>query len=180
MTTLFAHGLDVHPYPPGAVVLTVYGEPATQGSKKAFYNARIGRAIMTEQTSAKLNPWRADVTLAALRNREERGWVGKPAEPLDGPLVARVIFTVKKPSSAPKTRRTYPAKGKDVSKLLRALEDAITAAGLWRDDSRVIEYTRLTKVYPGEDPEALEVPGVRIAIWTINEQAQPTLDGEAL
>lgn len=153
--------------PAHTVIITVFGDPATQGSKKAFYNARIGRAMMTEQTSAKLDPWRADVTLAALRIREENGPDGPLAEPLDGPLAARVVFTLPKPKSAPKTRRTYPAKGKDVSKLLRALEDALTAAGLWADDSRVVDYQRLAKVYPGEDPEALDVPGVRVAVWQV-------------
>ena len=52
----------------------------------------------------------------------------------------------------------------DLSKLLRSTEDALTDAGLWADDARVVEYERLAKVYPGEDPEALPVPGVRIEI----------------
>ena len=61
-------------------------------------------------------------------------------------------------------RRTHPCRTPDLSKLARSTEDALTTAGLWRDDARVVEYTRLAKVYPGEDPESLSSPGVRIVV----------------
>lgn len=151
---------------PAVITLEVYGEPATQGSKRAWVNAKTGRAQMIEQTSDRLIPWRSAVTTFARRAMEISGTNERRA-PLDGPLAARMVFTVRKPLSAPKTRRTWPHKGKDVSKLARAAEDALTAAGLWVDDSRVVEYERLAKVYPGEDPEALDVPGVRITVWQV-------------
>lgn len=137
--------------------IVVYGLPGPQGSK-SFKGFRGGKAIMTE-SSKKVAPWRQDVKFAAERVRD-----GRP--PLDGPLIARMVFTLPKPKSAPKTRRTFPDRTPDLSKLLRSTEDALTDAGIWADDARVIGYSRAAKVFPGEDPEALEVPGVVIALVT--------------
>jgi Holliday junction resolvase RusA-like endonuclease len=53
------------------------------------------------------------------------------------------------------------------------VEDALTAAGVWVDDARVVEYTRLAKVFCNEDPEALDRPGVVIHIGEL-------VDSEAL
>lgn len=140
------------------VTVVAYGRPAPQGSKKFVGTSKkTGRGILVE-SSKHVKPWRAIVDAAA------RGLVNTP---LDGPLIVRMIFTVPKPASAPKRRRTWPAVMPDLSKLARATEDALTTAGLWADDARVVEYERLAKVYPGEDPEALHAPGVRITVTPI-------------
>lgn len=137
--------------------IVVYGTPAPQGSKKFVGIAKgSGRGIMVE-SSAKVKPWRQDVKAAALAARNG-------ASPLDGPLLARVVFTLPKPASAPKRRRTYPDKKPDLSKLCRALEDALADAGVIADDARIVAYSRLAKVFPNEDPEALESPGVLVEI----------------
>jgi Holliday junction resolvase RusA-like endonuclease len=75
-----------------------------------------------------------------------------------------MVFTLPKPKSAPKRRRSWPNRTPDVSKLARSTEDALTTAGIWADDARVVEYTRLAKVFPREDPDALESSGVVIEI----------------
>jgi Holliday junction resolvase RusA-like endonuclease len=85
--------------------------------------------------------------------------------PLDGPLAVSMVFTLRKPASAPKRRRTWPDRTPDLSKLARATEDALTDAGVWADDARVVEYVRLAKVFPGEDRDALHIPGVVVRIW---------------
>jgi len=139
------------------IMLTVYGQPAPQGSKR-FVGIKGGRGMMIE-SSKKVRPWRQDVKRAAEEARESVG-----ALPPDTPLSVRMVFTVPKPASAPKRRRIWPSKKPDVSKLCRSTEDALVDAGLIADDSRIVEYTRLAKVFPGEDPDALEVPGVRIWI----------------
>lgn len=138
------------------IEIVVFGTPGPQGSKKYVGQSKSGRGIMVE-SSKKVKPWREAVHAAALAARAG-------AAPLDGPLVARMVFTLPKPASAPKTRRTWADKKPDASKLVRSTEDALTNAGIWRDDARVVEYTRVAKVFPGEDPEALEAPGVRIVI----------------
>lgn len=142
--------------------IIVYGTPAPQGSKRFVGVAKkTGRGIMVE-SSRKVRPWRQDVKAAAEKARN-----GAP--PMDGPLVARMVFTVPKPASAPKTRRIWPCKKPDLSKLVRSTEDALVDAGVLADDARIVEYQRIAKVYPREDPEALEAPGVLIEILPLAE-----------
>lgn len=136
--------------------MVVYGSPAPQGSKKFVGTAKSGRGIMVE-SSKKVRPWRQDVKAAAQLVLEH-------AQAIEGPVRVRMVFTVRKPASAPKRRRTYADRMPDLSKLARSTEDALSDAGVWEDDARIIEYTRLAKVFPGEDPEALDRPGVRIVI----------------
>lgn len=145
------------------IEITVYGSPAPQGSKK-FVGMVNGHGMMAE-SSKKVKPWRQDVKAEALKVRN-----GEP--PIDGPVVVRMVFTLPKPLSAPKRKRTYPDKKPDLSKLVRSTEDALTEAGIWRDDARVIGYQRLAKVFPNEDPEALDSPGVKITVMRIESDAQ--------
>ncbi len=135
----------------------VYGNPAPKGSKRGFFNKHTGRVALVESSSRE-KPWRQDVIAAALAARNG-------AEPLDGALVLRCVFTMPKPKSAPKSRRTFADRKPDVDKLLRSVLDALVAGALIADDARVVDVTRLAKVFPGEDPEALEAPGVRIEIY---------------
>lgn len=146
--------------------IVVYGSPAPQGSKRfaGFSKPKDGeprgRAILIE-SSDRVRPWREDVKRAATAVRD-----GAPA--LDAPLRVRMVFTVSKPASAPKRRRLYAMRKPDLSKLVRSTEDALVDAGLIADDARIVEYARLAKVFPHEDAEALEVPGVRIDIEVLD------------
>jgi crossover junction endodeoxyribonuclease RusA len=142
------------------IEFTVTGNPAPQGSKKFVGTTKTGRGLMVE-SSKKVKPWRMDVKAAAELVRQQFASMA----PLDGPLVVSMVFTLPKPASAPKRRTTWPDKKPDLSKLARSTEDAISDAGLWADDARVVEYARLAKVFPGEDPDALPVPGVRVRVW---------------
>jgi Holliday junction resolvase RusA-like endonuclease len=74
-----------------------------------------------------------------------------------------MVFTLAKPRSAPKRRRTWPDRRPDLDKLSRTVLDSLTSAGAIEDDGRVIAI-RAAKTFPGECPEALDVPGVRIRI----------------
>ena len=144
---------------PPSLEVVVYGEAAPQGSKR-----HVGGGRMIE-SSKKVKPWRDDVRDAALKAIEEHpGWV-----PLDAPLLVSMVFTVRKPASAPKRRRTWPDRMPDLSKLCRSTEDALTTAGAWKDDARVVEYGRLAKVFPGEDPDALDRIGAVVRIWLASE-----------
>ena len=137
------------------VEVVAYGLPAPQGSKR-----HVGHGVMVESSKA-VRPWREAVKAAALD-------VMGGAPPLDGPLIARMVFTMPKPKSAPKGRRTWPDRMPDLSKLIRSTEDALTDAGVWADDARVVGYSRAEKVFPGEDPEALHIPGVRISVRPVS------------
>lgn len=141
--------------------LQVRGTPAPQGSKSFKGMSKAGRAILTE-SSKKVRPWRQDVKAAAEQLLAVSG-----GRPIDAPVVVRMVFTLPKPQSAPKRRRTYPMRTPDLSKLARSTEDALSDAGVWADDARVVEYSRLAKVYPGEDPDALSSPGAVIEIMEV-------------
>lgn len=141
---------------PRVLVIKVYGIPGPQGSKRFVGRTKSGRGLMVE-SSKKVKPWREDVKAAAEIVRAGR-------DPLDCPLRLHMVFTLPKPASAPKRRQTWPMRTPDLSKLARSTEDALTAAGVWKDDARVVEYGLLAKRYPGEGRGALEAPGVWIEI----------------
>jgi Holliday junction resolvase RusA-like endonuclease len=138
------------------IEFVVYGCPAPAGSKRYVGTSKAGRGILIE-SSAKVRPWRMDVKAEAEAVRAKHGTIA-------GPLWVTMVFTLPKPASAPKKRRTWPDRKPDLSKLVRSTEDAISDAGLWEDDARVVEYERLAKVFPGEDPDALDAPGVLVRI----------------
>jgi Holliday junction resolvase RusA-like endonuclease len=152
--------------------ITVYGTPAPQGSKhgRPIYRGRgdnrvfTGKVAQVESSKARVNDWRSDVKTATEQAIAVHAgdWA-----PLDGPLMARIVFTLRKPTSAPKTRTTYPDRKPDVDKLLRSTLDGLTSAGLIADDARIVDVHRLAKVYPGEDPDALDRPGALIVIGQV-------------
>lgn len=156
------------------LTVVVHGRPAPQGSKKYAghrRNAKSGRisAVLVEQ-SKRVKPWRALVT-AATHDAMTTGHTGNvPVHfpPLDGPLAAEIIFTVRKPASAPKRRRTWPntRDSGDLDKLLRSTFDGIADAQAVVDDSRIIHVTA-TKTFPGEHPEALPEPGAIIRLYAL-------------
>lgn len=148
--------------------IVVRGTPAPQGSKNAFRNQYTGRIHLVE-SSKKVAPWRSNVRDAAVGDiicgcRPDCTDLRGPF-PLDEALILSMVFTMPKPASAPKGRRTWPDKAPDLSKLCRSTEDALQEAGVYRNDARIVEYGRLAKVYPGEDPDALGVPGAIIRVW---------------
>ena len=99
-----------------AFSLAVHGDPVPQGSKDA--TVRHGKAYLFEASKA-VKPWRKAVRDAVIE-AVDVDW-----QPLDGPLVVDMIVTLPKPASAPKTLRRVPSPYPDLSKLLRATEDAL-------------------------------------------------------
>lgn len=146
--------------------------PAPQGSKR-----HVGRGRLLEQ-SKRVAPWRDAVhqaARAAMLTRHVLEYGGRPApgaDPasLDGPLSLEVVFTVRKPASAPKRRVTWPTTrdSGDIDKLLRSTFDALTTGGAIADDSRVVEVVA-RKVFPGEGLDALDAPGAVIRVWRLAE-----------
>lgn len=153
--------------------ITVYGEPAPQGSKRGFVNRKTGGVILVENNKDRLDSWREAVKYAALQVRAG-------AAALDGPIVARMVFSVRRPKGHYRSGKnaallktdapSRPCSKPDLSKLLRSTEDALTDAGVWIDDARVVEYERAAKVFIGEDAESLDAPGVRIVARKIGER----------
>ena len=150
------------------LTVVVHGRPAPQGSKRYAghrRNAASGRvsAVLVEQ-SKRVKPWRNLVTRAVLDTMHDTA----QTEPLDGPLEADITFTVLKPASAPKRRKTWPTTrhSGDLDKLLRSTFDGIADAEAIADDSRIIRVTA-TKTFPGDHPDALSEPGAIIRLYTL-------------
>jgi Holliday junction resolvase RusA-like endonuclease len=136
-----------------AVAFTVYGKPQPAGSKRAFRTKRGGVAVTDDNPKAK--PWQTAVAETALEQ-----WDGSL---LEGPLALRVIFYVARPKGHYGSGRNsahvrpsappHPITRPDTSKLVRAVEDALTGA-LWRDDAQVVTQTALKRY---GTPERAEV-----------------------
>lgn len=135
-----------------SLTIEVFGTPKTQGSARAF--VRGGRAIVTSD-NAGLRPWRDTVLLAArdaMAGRQD--WTRTPA-----PIFLTVTFWMPRPKSAPKTRDILPVKGDDLDKLVRAIGDSLTNAGVWVDDSQVVDLRTLKRYVVGPDLPKIYIPG---------------------
>lgn len=139
------------------IEIRVIGLPAPQGSKR-----HVGRGVMIE-SSKKVKPWRESVVWAAREafvDSALRDGVSR------GPVSVDLTFTLPKPKSAPKSRRTFPDRKPDIDKLCRSTLDALVSAGAIEDDARVV-WMRAAKVFPGEGQDALDVPGAVIRIRSV-------------
>lgn len=138
--------------------IVTFGQPQPKGSTRMVGRTKNGVAILVNDCEGYAQ-WHANVKASGIecmnRNR---------MKPLDGPLLGRFVFTMRKPKNAPKKRRTWPDKKPDLDKLARAVCDALEDGGVLVNDSRIVEFSRLVKVFPAEDPEALIQPGVVVTI----------------
>ncbi len=144
----------------------VPGKPASAGSKKAFYNKNLGRAILVPD-DAESRPWRADVKAYAQIAMQGRSAI------LTGPVFMRTEFILARPkghfgsgrnaavlkASAPKWSSSKP----DVTKILRCLEDALTGI-VWHDDAQVAVHVS-SKRYA--NPE--ETPGAQVSVFCLSD-----------
>lgn len=130
------------------------GHPVPQGSKNAY--VRGGRAVLVD-ANPRLKAWRALVREAAEAAVEDAGW-----ETLDDPCQVQLGFTMPRPK---RSRWGVPAVRPDLDKLTRAVFDALTDAGVWKDDSRVVSM-EVTKKYEDEDGA---VPGVWVEVRSLSE-----------
>jgi len=134
------------------IELNVVGTPFPQGSKSAFI--RGGRAIVTEGASktgrAGHAAWRQSVATAT------RDYLGEHPRPaIDEPIFVAMHFRFALTSDRYRSRhRSRP----DLSKLIRATEDAMVDGGLLKDDSCIFAMSA-SKVYAHDEP-----PGCRIGI----------------
>lgn len=116
------------------LTIDVSGEPASQGSHSVI-NGRI-----VQVNSAKHKRWRNAVVFAAL------DLIGEDWEPIDDPVELSVIFYLPKPKTA---TRELPSVMPDLDKLIRAVGDSLTDAGIIRDDSRIVRI-HAQKLYAGD------------------------------
>jgi len=121
--------------------LTVFvpGVPAPQGSARAIVHKHTQRAVLIKANDKRQKSWRGDV-----RDALTDGY-GQPRARFEAAVAVELAFVMPRPKSTPKTRATPAAvKKPDLDKLVRAVFDAITSAGVWTDDSAAVD-VRATK-----------------------------------
>ena len=120
----------------------VAGVPIPQGSKTI---AQAGGKVWLRDANARdLRAWRDRVAAVAR---------GEVTEPLEEGVVVRLWFYLPRPKTV---KRLLPWVKPDIDKLCRAVNDSLTTAGVWHDDSQVVELYA-SKAYS-------ERPGVLIEI----------------
>lgn len=171
--------VDVAPPAESTITIIVRGTPAGQG-QVTFLGVGRGAKHTNEKT---LKPWRRAIIDAALAETgrhqctdpAKRGECAVCRIPVrdhavfvDVPVAADITITVGKPKTAPKRTRSYPItrSSTDIDHHARAVLDSLSCAGIFHDDSQVIELT-VRKVYPGEHERALSEPGAVIVVAAI-------------
>jgi len=132
---------------PQRLTFTVPGEAVPQGNLKSYVPKGWTRAILTSD-NPRTKPWRAQVACAAIEAQfTHGGWprISEHAIRLD------IDCYFIRPVSVPERKRPFMVVRPDASKLVRAIEDALTKI-LWRDDSQVVDL-RISKHYaPAGEP----------------------------
>lgn len=111
----------------------VPGKPAPQGSKR-YLGVKGGKGITVESSKA-VAPWRADIRDGA----EKAMAAGQAGYGAGDAVVVQLLFVMPRPVSTPKRRTPAAVKRPDLDKLARAVLDALSSAGVWIDDSQVVE-----------------------------------------
>ena len=133
-----------------ATTFTIHGVPQPQGSL-----TRNAHGPGMHSANPHLKPWRQDLVDAAMKAWGDR-------DPITGPVEVVATFTFPRPAyhygtgrnlgtlkpSAPLAHTAKP----DLDKLQRALGDALTLAGVLRDDSLICSWA-VSKIY-GDHPGA--------------------------
>jgi Holliday junction resolvase RusA-like endonuclease len=115
----------------------VPGIPQPQGSKNAYQ--RGGKIILVE-ANKNLPAWRRLVT-------EKLEAANVSCQPLTGAVTLDVMFFMPRPKTV---KRELPTVPPDLDKLIRAINDSATDAGIFDDDSQVVEVVAY-KVYEAEN-----------------------------
>jgi|tagenome__1003787_1003787.scaffolds.fasta_scaffold20940909_2 Holliday junction resolvase RusA-like endonuclease len=153
---------------PPIAVFTVLGRPQPAGSKKAFAIRKGGMPtgkIAVVDDAKHSRDWKQSVASAYA----DTLYPGEDPELVIGPLILLVDFYMMRPKAHYGTGRNaetlkasaprYPTGKPDATKLVRAVEDALTGV-LWRDDAQVV-LQRVRKLYG--TPERAEVVVGRVA-----------------
>ena len=146
------------------LTINVVGLPAPQGSKRGF--VVNGRVVMTE-SSKKVKPWRQDVVAAAQDSATQASW-----EVPAGPVRVDITYYLPRPRYHYRTGARanelkpnapiYVDKKPDRDKLDRATCDALTTAGVIRDDAQIASGL-------GEKRYADAATGARITITPLTD-----------
>jgi crossover junction endodeoxyribonuclease RusA len=136
----------------------IYGTPVPQGSARAFNHG--GRVVVTSD-NVNLKKWR---TFCAFVLRKDI------TAKVVGPVGVNLAFYFDRPkshlTSSGSLRKGYSSSHivkPDLDKLVRAILDAGTDAGIWHDDAQVVRLTATKQYVALAGQQAM--PGVHVRIW---------------
>ncbi len=135
------------------ITFTAYGTPKPQPRPRAFarkfgntYSARVYDAGTAEG-------WKSAVAIAA------KPFI--PVDPITEPLCVSMDFRMMRPKGhftksggLTKSAPAHPCNKDDLDNLAKAVLDALTQIGMWRDDGQVVSL-KLSKAYVTERPGAV-------------------------
>jgi crossover junction endodeoxyribonuclease RusA len=111
------------------MLIFVAGEPKPQGSKNAY---KRGTKIVLVEANKQLPEWRRRLVEAF------KPFKGLDASPgYENGVTVSVEFYLKRPGTVKRQNHTVKP---DLDKLLRAVGDALTIAGVIRDDSTIVAW----------------------------------------
>lgn len=126
----------------------VKGVPRPQGSARAFV---VGKRAIITSASKHLAGWRKQMTAEIQRVIRKQEF-----QQLDGAVCVALEFFLPQAKS---NQKSNPSQKPDLDKLVRAVLDACTDAGLWSDDAQVCMLTAEKSWAVGK---GVAVPGVTI------------------
>ncbi len=130
------------------ISLRINGAPDGQKRPRVFTNIHSGRTMAWSPKSA----WAQNVLIQAKMKR--------PRWPLQGPLDLDLTFWLPRPKSRPNV--VHCDRKPDFDNIAKSVCDALTRAGWWTDDSRIVRAT-VRKLYENGH----HVPGVMIDVEEI-------------
>lgn len=152
------------------VDVSIEGTPRPAGGLRIGVRKDGGR-FLAPNSSANLGKWKRAVTAACKENFGD-------ARPYPDAVHLDVVFYVARPKShylkaglrpeapAYPTARASTNGGGDFDKLVRAVADAITDAGVYGDDSQVVD-AKIRKRYADE-----REPGVSITVAAMSDETE--------
>jgi Holliday junction resolvase RusA-like endonuclease len=152
------------------LVINVRGMPHPQGSMKthALPNGKVA-----VRYPAAVYQWRAQIQQAVAEVMQQLTDAYDVPLPIEGAVELRLGFDLPRPmghfgtgknaASIKASSPLYPIVAPDTDKLIRAVCDAITDAGLWRDDSQVTTLLASKRYCINGSP-----PGVLIKVLELN------------
>lgn len=147
------------------ITFFVNGDPVGQPRPRAFAmrSKKGGRPMVRMYDAGTADGWRRRISLAV------KPYL--PREPLTGPVAVSLAFFFARPkahrnkrglkSSAPAFHTQKP----DADNLAKAVLDELTNAGLWKDDTQVVDIS-VTKAWD-------EQGGCQITVWNAPHKTTP-------
>ncbi len=152
--------MNVRHEPAGSLSFFVPGVARPQGSMKPIVSKSTGKVFMKQ--SSTLHEWRAAVMTTASEAIVQYDW--ECVE--EGPVVLSCDFRFVRPKSHTKKRRAEDGgikdNGSDLDKLVRAVCDSLTYAGVYGDDRQVAWVSAAKRYVESAEDAGVEVTVMRL------------------